>query len=78
MSFYRFSTVIGVGFTLLAILILMLQDTLLRISLDLPVLQRFALLEGFPLSAAGIGIFLLIVIPLAVIRLLTKRMPIRM
>jgi len=76
--FYRFDTIAGVGFMLVALLMLMLQDTLLRIVLDVPVLQRFALLEDLPFAAAGVCFLLLLVMVAAGIRLFTRKIPIRL
>ncbi|QKY71490.1 hypothetical protein [Lentibacillus sp. CBA3610] len=77
-SFYRFDTVTGLGFILIALITLMLQDTLLRISLGLPVLERFAVLESLPSGIIIPGMFLVILILIWVIRLLTKRIAIKM
>lgn len=77
-SFYRFNTGTGLGFILIALIIITLEDTLLRISLDLPVLRRFSILESLPLGVAVLCILFLILISIWIIRLLTKRVTVKM
>lgn len=76
-GFQRLNSFAGLGVTIAAVLILMLQDTLLRVSLDLPVLERFELLQVFPLSAAVAGILILILLTIAAIRTFVKRITVK-
>lgn len=77
-SFYRFDTLTGLGSILIAFIILTLEDTLLRISLDLPVASRFSTLEFLPLGVTVLGILFLILISIWIIRSLTKRVKVKM
>lgn len=77
-AFYRFGTIAGLGFILLALFMLMLEDSLLRISLDLPVLERFTVLDFLPSGLAVLGILLIVIVTVWLIRLLTKRVSIKM
>lgn len=76
-SFYRFETVIGLGFILIALIFLMIEDALLRISLDLPVLERFSTLQTIPQGLAVLSILAIILVSIWLIRLLTKRATIK-
>lgn len=77
-SFYRFANGIGIGFIVIAFIILTLEDVLLRISLDLPVSSRFEILDSLPLGMIVFCLFVLIFISIWIIRLLTKRVSIKM
>lgn len=80
-GFYRFkaeASIGGFGCILIALIILMLQDTLLRIALDLPIISSFATLEFLPLSVSVLGILLLVFISIWIIHSLTKNVVIKM
>lgn len=77
-SFYRFNTLTGLGFILIALIIFTLEDTLLRITLDLPIASRFSTLEFLPLGVTVLGILFLIFVSIWIIRTLTKRVTIKM
>ncbi|MBY0098315.1 hypothetical protein [Mesobacillus maritimus] len=77
-SFYRFDVMAGIGFILIALNFKMLKDTLLRISLELPVPGWFSWLDFLPSGMALIGVLLIIVVTVWFIRLLTKRIAIKM
>lgn len=77
-SFYRFSTVPGIVSIFIALVILMLVDTLLRVSLDLPVLNTLSGLNVLPLAVTLLAILLLISLTLWSVRSLTKRVRIKM
>lgn len=76
-SFHRFDTLTGLGFILIALIILTLEDTLLRISLDLPVASRFLTLESLPFGVIIVGILFLILVSIWIIRTLTKKVTIK-
>lgn len=76
-SFYRFNTAIGLAFILLAIFILMVQDTLIRNALHLPVLDQFSVLDSLSTGISLLGIMLLIIFSLWMIRLMTRRVRIK-
>ncbi|MEK5444343.1 MULTISPECIES: hypothetical protein [unclassified Fredinandcohnia] len=77
-SFYRFDTVVGIGFILIGLNLKMLKDTFLRISLDLPIPGWYTKLDILPISFSLIGILLIILISIWFIRLLTKKVAIKM
>lgn len=77
-SFSRLGVGAGLAFIALAIMISMLGDTLQRVSLDLPALNTFPMVGGLPLGVTIPGLLLVILIPIWLIRLLTKRTPIKM
>ena len=76
-SFYRFDTLTGLGFILIAFIILTFEDTLLRISLDFPVANRFSILESLPFGVTVLGILFLILVSIWIIRTLTKSVTIK-
>jgi len=76
-SFYRFGAGTGLGFIIIALIVLMLEDVLLRISLDLPIPSRFSTLGSLPLSITILSILFIIFISIWIIRLLTKRVTIK-
>jgi len=77
-SFYRFGTVTGLLFILVAIMINLLKDYFLRISLGLPLSDRFSTLDSLPQGVTVLGLLLLIVFTVWIIRLLTKKVAIKM
>lgn len=77
-SFKRLGTLVGLGVILVAIVLLVLKDTLLRIALDLPVSDWFTVLGDLSPSIALLGILVILLVTMWFIRILTKRMPIEM
>ncbi|GGB58466.1 hypothetical protein F3157_20145 [Virgibacillus dakarensis] len=76
-SFYRYDTITGLGSILLGLISLTLVDVLIRMSLNLPVADRFSSLD-LPAVITIPGIFVIIVIIIWIIRVLTKRVSIKM
>jgi hypothetical protein len=77
-SFYRFGTFTGILFIVVAFFIILLKDLFLRISLGLPLSNRFSTLDSLPLGLTVPGILLIIVFIVSIIRLLTKKVTIKM
>ncbi|MCG3417532.1 hypothetical protein [Oceanobacillus jordanicus] len=76
-AFYKFSVIAGLGAIAISIVLLTVENVLLRSILSLPIPNRFAFLE----VPEGIAIVALLLIPLGMfylIRVLTKRVSIRM
>ncbi|MGP4063441.1 hypothetical protein ACTWPF_00875 [Oceanobacillus sp. M65] len=76
-AFYKFSVIAGLGAIAISIVLLTVENVLLRSVLSLPIPNRYAFLE----MPEGIAIAALILIPLGMfclIRVLTKRVSIRM
>lgn len=76
-SFYRFGPTIGLGAIGLSVIFLILEDTLLRISLHLPVFKRFAMFENLPYLIAILLTIAVVVLIIGLIRLISKRAPIK-
>ncbi|MFD2046594.1 hypothetical protein ACFSTA_20245 [Ornithinibacillus salinisoli] len=76
-AFYRFHTIIGLGFILLAIVILTFENVLVRNTLNLPVLENYSFIE-LPVNIAVPVIFLLVILLIWLIRSLTKNVTIKM
>ncbi len=76
-GFYRFHAGAGLAFIFIALIIVSLEDVFLRVSLDLPVLSRYEMLESLPAGILLLFALLLIVLALSIIRLLTKRVAIK-
>lgn len=76
-GFYRFDTITGLGFILIALVFLMLTDTLLRVSLNLPVLDSLAVLNSLQVGMAVVGIVSIVLVSIWIIRLLTKKITVK-
>jgi hypothetical protein len=77
-SFYRFSTVNGIVSIFISLVVLMLVDTLLRLSLDLPILNTLSGLNVLPLGVTLLVLLLLISLTLWSVRSVTKKVRIKM
>lgn len=77
-SFYRFGTIIGLLTIVFAVFLKILTNSLLRITLDLPVLQYFSILNNLSPIVALLGIIIIITISISIIRVLTKRVAVKM
>ncbi|MBY7141806.1 hypothetical protein KFZ56_01585 [Virgibacillus sp. NKC19-3] len=77
-SFYRFDTVTGLGFIVIALVLLMAGDTLLRVTLGLPLLEGLAALNAIPAGVAALGVLFIVVVSIWMIRLLTKNVSVKM
>lgn len=77
-GFYRFDTGTGLGFIVIAFIVITLEDVLLRISLDLPIPSRFSVFDSLPSSITVLCMLFVIFLSLWTIRLLTKRATIKM
>ncbi|GAQ17883.1 Tat pathway signal protein [Oceanobacillus picturae] len=76
-AFYKFSVIAGLGFIAMSIVLLTVENVLLRSILSLPIPNRFAFLE----MPEGIAIAALLLIPLGMfclIRVMTKRVSVKM
>jgi len=77
-GFYAGGTITGLAFIILALGMNLLKNAFLRISLDLPVSGHFLALESLPLGVTLPGLLLLMIIPIWIIRQLTKNAVINM
>lgn len=72
-AFRAGGTILGLLSVVMAFLINVLKDTLLRRALNLPFSERLAALDVMPTWGVVVSIFLLILVTIWVIRLLTKQ-----
>lgn len=77
-GFYRFNAGTGFVFILIALIMITLEDVLLRISLDLPMQERFAILDTIPSGVTALGVLLILIVTTWIIRQLTKSVAIKM
>lgn len=77
-TFYKLGTIPGLGLIVVGAAILVLKDTLLRLTLELPIPKQLEFLEILPKSIAAITALVLIVINLGLIRSLTKNVTIKL
>lgn len=77
-SFYRFDTVTGIVFIVGAIVLKMMHDAFLRIILELPVYGLFSMLDPLPLGIAVVAFILIFLIPIGLIRLLTRKVAVKL
>lgn len=76
-AFYRLGVIGGLFIIVLGLVFIAFKDSMMRIALDLPMFEFFKVFQVVPQSIAfflGIGVIVLI---LFIIRLLTKRAPIK-
>lgn len=76
-GFYRFHTIIGLGFIAVGIVIITFKDTLLRAALELPIPDRIISMDILPSSLSEIALLLLGVITVVLLRYLTKNVSIK-
>lgn len=77
-TFYHYGTVNGIVAILISVTVKFLKDNLLRISLDLPTIGWFKNIPDMPEILAIFIILLIIILIYYVIRMLTKRIPVKM
>ncbi|WP_042141995.1 hypothetical protein [Paucisalibacillus sp. EB02] len=77
-GFYRLGTVPGLCFVFVGLIILIAKDSLLRITLDLPLVEQLKFLDILPKSIAAITVFLLIIMVIGITRLLTKQVTVKL
>lgn len=77
-GFYTGGIITGLVFIILSIGINLVKDALLRISMDVPVSDRFSALESLSLGVTLPGLLLVMIISIVIIRLLTKKATIKM
>lgn len=77
-SFYRSDFIIGIFSIIGSIILLMLGDTMIRITLGMPIFVRFVALTQLPSSITLFVLLLVILLAVWIIRQLTKRVTIKM
>lgn len=76
-GFSRLGVIGGLAIIVLGIAFLMIKDTMVRVAFDFPLLETFSVLNDVPESMAYLVIAAIILVTLLLIRLLTKRAPIK-
>lgn len=76
-GYYRFGSIIGFLFIVVAVCLKLLKDTLIRIQLDQQVVSWFLNFTTLPLSMTIIGVVAIIVFMIFMIRITTKRVTVK-
>lgn len=77
-GFYRLGTIPGLGFIIIGMITLIAKDSLLRITLNLPLAEQLTFLDILPKSIAASTILLMVIMVIGVIRLLTKQVTVKL
>ncbi len=77
-AFYRLGVIGGLVSIAVSIALLFVKDSMIRLSLGLPLFQNFSALGQIPSSLAIPIAFAVVLVLIVLIRLLTKRAPIKM
>ncbi|MDO6451379.1 hypothetical protein [Oceanobacillus profundus] len=72
-AFYRINVLFGILFIAVAIAIIAVKDSMIRIVLDIPLFENFSALDIVPNGLAWPIVFVTVLITIILIRLLTKR-----
>ncbi|MCM3739486.1 hypothetical protein M3210_04305 [Oceanobacillus luteolus] len=76
-AFYRLGVIGGLCFIAISLLIIVAKDSFLRIAMDHPLFESFSIFEAVPESMALVLVFIILLVPIFLIRLLTKRAPVK-
>ncbi|MBC5636240.1 hypothetical protein H8S33_05280 [Ornithinibacillus sp. BX22] len=71
-GFYRFNTIIGLGTVFIGLVIMIIKDSLLRTSLELPIPDRIITTDFIPASMSEIGLIVSGLVLIILIRYFTK------
>lgn len=77
-GFYVGGIITGLVFILVSFILNILKDTFLRVTFDLPLSDRLDMFASLPMGITIPGIFVLILFTVWLIRLMTRRVPIKM
>src|SRR5699024_11992048 len=72
-AFKRLGVIVGILFISIGIALIAVKDSMIRLSMNIPLFENFSMLEKIPDSLAFPVILLVILITFCLIRLLTKR-----
>lgn len=76
-AFQRLGVIGGLLFIAVGIVFIAIKDTMIRITLDLPLFKNFSVFEVVPEKLALPTVFAAILLTMIIIRLLTKRTPLK-
>ncbi|MBO1001797.1 hypothetical protein [Pseudogracilibacillus auburnensis] len=76
-AFYRLGVIGGLIFIAIGLALIVLKDSMIRLVLDIPLFQNFTALANIPENLALPFVFIIVLVSIILIRLLTKRAPIK-
>jgi len=76
-AFYRLDVIGGLAFIAIGITLILLKDSMIRLVMDIPLFQNLTILGNVPTYLALPFVFMIIIVSIALIRILTKRIPIK-
>ena len=76
-AFYRLDVIGGLVFIAIGIVLILFKDSMIRLVTDIPLFQNLTVLENVPNYLALPFVFMIIIVSIALIRILTKRIPIK-
>ncbi|MCG5104942.1 hypothetical protein [Oceanobacillus alkalisoli] len=76
-AFYRLGVIGGILVIAIGIVLITAKDSMQRIAMDLPLFETYAFFDAVPSNIAYILLVVVMLIPLILIRTLTKRAPIK-
>ncbi|SHF98493.1 hypothetical protein [Ornithinibacillus halophilus] len=76
-AFSRLGVIAGIIFVAFALALFSIKDSMIRLAMDLPIYESLSFMEIVPKSLALPLVFVVVVVTITLIRLLTKRAPIK-
>lgn len=76
-AFYRLDVAGGLVFIVISFALILLKDSMIRLVFDIPLFQNLTVLENVPDNLALSLVFVIIIVLIVLIRILTKRAPIK-
>lgn len=76
-AFYRLDVIGGLVFIVIGFILILIKDSMIRLVFDIPLFQNLTVLENVPDNLALPFVFIIIIVSIVLIRILTKRAPIK-
>lgn len=76
-AFYRLRVIGGLIFIAIGLALILLKDSMIRLVFDIPLFQNLTALENIPENLALPFVFIIVLVSIILIRILTKRVPIK-
>src|SRR5699024_8058767 len=76
-AFYRLDVIGGLVFIVIGFVFILFKDSMIRLVFDIPLFQNLTILENVPENLALPLVFIVIIGSIMLIRILTKRAPIK-
>lgn len=77
-AFYRLGVIMGIIFIIIGVGFIAIKDSMIRLTLDIPLFESYSALDVVPINFALPVVFVVILVITFLIRLLTKRAEIKM